>query len=400
VGYRKPVSRVYGIFSFWDLWLETLLIHQTAHMSATIPFYRKFLICFITGLVGAMTILRIATRLAFEAGVDPHRTPVPVIAAVPALIVFLTGLIYPFIWQSQGRSSNRQAGSGDPADPAKWVTMRFLLCYGIAIDLAMIGLQKWFGLQAHLHIALLDGPLSGFSGEDLSWAYFGRSPAFFNVIGGLQIAGSLLLVFRRTKLLGVFILLPVMTNICLMNYFYHFYPGELAQAVALLLGLLFLLLEEYGRLRSFFFPPDPQGSDPRPGIPGTLARLSVGYIPLLLITCFFHLPEKDPAHGKYKVTGLWIDDKPVNLENCGDSVLTTAYLDEGHDCLFEYNSRQRWLIGNYDLDRQAHQLQIIWHYPAHVHNTLVARVTDIPGGLGLDGRMGSAHIRMDWRKQW
>ena len=57
---------------------------------------------------------------------------------MPALIVFLTGLIYPFIWQWQGRSSNRQAGSRNPADPVKWATVRFLLCYGIAIDLNVV----------------------------------------------------------------------------------------------------------------------------------------------------------------------------------------------------------------------------------------------------------------------
>jgi hypothetical protein len=332
-----------------------------------------------------MTLFRIVARLAFESGVDPNRTPVPLIAVVPALIIVLAGLVYPFIRQTLERSS----------------TLRFLLCYGIAIDLTMIGLQKWFGLQAHLHIALLDGPLSGFSGEDLSWAYFGRSPAFFNVIGGLQILGSVLLVFRRTKLVGLFLLLPVMLNICLLNFFYHFYPGELGHAVVLLLALLFLLLEEYDRVRSFFFPAGTPGSRLRSAIPGVIGRLSVLYIPFLLIVCFFRLPDNDPAHGKYKVTGLWIDDKPVNLKNCGDSILTRVYLDEGHDCLFEYNSRQRWLIGNYDLDRQARRMRVIWHYPAYVHDTLVAQITGMsPGSLHLEGRMGRAHVRMDWQKVW
>lgn len=165
-------------------------------MQQTIPFSRKFLICFIAGLVCSMTILRIVTRLAFEGGVDPYTTPVPIVAAIPAVVIFLTGLIYPFVRQKRGRrksfpdqaksSSDQRNEPRGSADQAKLANWRFFLCYGIAIDLAMIGLQKWFGLQAHLHIALLDGPLSNFSGEDLSWAYFGRSPAFFNVIGAFQ----------------------------------------------------------------------------------------------------------------------------------------------------------------------------------------------------------------------
>lgn len=362
------------------------LHHKRTNMQPTIPFFRKFLLYFIAGLVCSMTTLRIVTRLALETGGNPSHTPAPLIAVAPALLIFLAGLVYPFVWQLSRQRKE--------TDRERQAAGQFLICYGIALNLAMIGLQKWFGLQAHTHLALLDNPLSSFSGEDLSWAYFGRSPAFFNVIGGFQIIGSVLLVFRRTRLAGVLVLLPVMVNIFLMDYFYHFYPGELGQALGLLLGLLYLLFTEYDRLRAFFFQ-----STSRSGIGQTLARLSVLYIPLLLITCFFHLPEKDPAHGKYTVTNLWIDNKPVNLDNCGDSVLTRVYLDEGHDCLFEYNSRKRWLIGNYTIDRPAHRMLVLWHYPAHVHDTLVVQMADIPGGLSLDGRMGSAHIRMDWHKE-
>jgi hypothetical protein len=320
----------------------------------------------------------------------------------------------------------------------------------------MIGIQKLFGLQAHIHIALLDGPLSSFSGEDLSWAYYGRSPAFFDMIGLLQIIGSLFLVFPRTKLLGVFTLLPVMVNISLMGFFYHFYPGEQGHAIILVLGLLYILLEDYDRVLFFFFrsgplesatrqPPAftaptslqpaarqaPQSqpvshqpaalaaaapSQPAPATPAQLQRipasagrpflantirLSVVFIPLLLILGFVHLPDNDPVHGKYKVTGLWMNNQAVGLHNCTDSVLTTIYLDEGKDCVFEYNSLQRRIIGDYTIDKQAQRLNIIWHYPAGVHDTLVAQfLPDGSGAVHLDGRMGNNTVRMDWQKVW
>src|ERR1700744_3303570 len=98
---------------------------------------RKFLLCITTGLVCSMTVLRIGTRLAFERGVDTHAGP-PIIVLLPAVLVFLTCLIYPFIRKN--------------IDTDAW---RFLLCYGIGLNLTLIGLQKWFDLQAHLHIALL-----------------------------------------------------------------------------------------------------------------------------------------------------------------------------------------------------------------------------------------------------
>ncbi|MHA4812473.1 hypothetical protein ACX0G9_30550 [Flavitalea flava] len=347
--------------------------------NGNIPFARKFLISALTSLVCSMTVLRIVTRLAFEGGVNPANTPAPIAAVIPAGIIFLSGLLFPFFW-------NKVSGPGD--------LLRSLLCYGIALDLAMIGLQKWFGLQAHTPIALLDGPFSGFSGEDLSWAYFGRSPAFLNVIGGFQILGSLFLVFPRTRLVGVFALLPVMLNICLMNCFYHFYPGEIGHAVILLLGLLYLLLEEKERLLPFFF----LSAGPS-GIMINTIRLSVVIIPLLLILCFFHLPHRDPEiYGKYQVTSMWTNDKAIHQGDCKDSVLTNVFIDENNDCVFAYNSLERLVLGTYKYDRASSHMQVVWRFPPVVHDTLDARLKHTPDGLTLDGRMGQSLVRMELKK--
>lgn len=373
-----------------------------------ISFFRKFLICTLTGLVCSMTVLRIVTRLAFERGVNPATTPAPAIAVIPAGIIFLCGLFYSFFWQQgSGKEGSEQQES------RCMNFLRFILCYGIALDLAMIGLQKWFGLQAHTPIALLDGPFSGFSGEDLSWAYFGRSPAFLNVIGGIQILGSILLVFPRTRLLGVFTLLPVMLNICLMNYFYHFYPGELGHAVILMLGLLYLLVEEYGRLVSFFFGHPSTETTPIAKtmsivetrfvflLPANALRYSVVVIPLLLIICFFHLPHRDrEIYGKYQVTYMWINDKTIDPGNCKDSVLTQVYIDENNDCVFAYNNLQRLVLGNYRYDRATRHLRVTWRYPPGAHDTLDAMMNPIPGGLNVGGRMGKSLVKMDWKKVW
>ena len=371
-------------------------------MPDTISLSRKFLICFTAALIAANTAFRIVNRLSWERGSGPA------VAIALAAVIFLSGLIYPFIWHHRTRR-------GSPAILSFW---RNILCYGIAFDLALIGIQKLFGLQGHVHIALLDSSFSSLSGEDLSWAYYGRSPAFFNCIGVLQVVGSLFLVFPRTRMLGVFTLLPILVNICLTGYFYNFSPGEPAHAFILILGLFYLLAEDSGRVLSFFFRSVAPASISRSPFGKIALRLSVVYIPLLLIIACFHLPDKDPVHGKYKVTRLWVNDRAVDLDNCADSVLTVVYLDEGKDCVFEYNGQQRRLIGDYKIERgsradkgggstddQNDRIQIIWHYPAGVRDTLFAQfingpgspqrpgISQPPGVVHLDGRMGNNTVR-------
>lgn len=335
-----------------------------------------------------MTLFRILRRVAFEQGLNP------VIAAVLAGLVLLTALVYPFIWQ---RKQHRAGFESGPA-LSFWLG---LVRYGIALDLAMFGVQKWFGLQASNPLALLDEPFSSFNGEALSWAYFGYSYPFLFVIGAFQVFGSLFLVFGRTRLLGVFVLMPVMVNICLMNFFYHFEVGEQVHALILLVGLLFLLLQDYRRLAALFF-----GSEGNFGAEWTsnvvlknMGRFSVLHIPFLLILLFFNLPKRNPLlDGKYQVGRLWMNEELIDHTDCRDSLLSRVYFDKGNQCVFEYNSQGRRLFGKYGFDRLTQGLHIVWHYPREVHDTLDARVVSTPGGLGLAGSMGHIAIRMELKK--
>ncbi len=62
--------------------------------------------------------------------------------------------------------------------------------------------------------------LEDLSGYELMWYFFGYSKSFIVTIGILQILGGTLLLFNKTKLLGVTILLPILLNIFLIDYFY------------------------------------------------------------------------------------------------------------------------------------------------------------------------------------
>ncbi|MEO6037416.1 MAG: hypothetical protein ABIQ93_03315, partial [Saprospiraceae bacterium] len=60
-------------------------------------------------------------------------------------------------------------------------------------------------------------PLTDVGGFDLAWTFFGYSRAYIMFIGLSQVIGCFLLLWQRSKLLGVAILIPILLNIIVVD---------------------------------------------------------------------------------------------------------------------------------------------------------------------------------------
>ena len=76
----------------------------------------------------------------------------------------------------------------------RWVYrgLRFFVC----VFLLQYGFAKLTGAQFTILNSQLDKPMGQVSGFWLTWYYFGYSPIYGNLIGFVQIAGAVLLMFR------------------------------------------------------------------------------------------------------------------------------------------------------------------------------------------------------------
>jgi hypothetical protein len=312
-----------------------------------IPFLKKLITCLLAGLVVGAAVSR--------QGVTYFRTWVPLQAL--SIIPFLTltaAIIYLILWQA--RKTN------NPSTLAFW---QGLIRYGVAFDLAEFGWTKICHLQLVMPISKLDLPYRSFSPSDLFWNFFGHSYLFGCIIGGLQIAGAMLLLFRRTRLVGVFILLPVLANILLMDIFYQIGDSVVVHASIMMAGVLYFLFIEFGRLKEFFFA----AKDQLPvlhlsNFSKMAIRLSIIYIPLLLIA-MHGKPDKYPQlTGKYEVTRLRIGQQILYRTSCADSLLTVVYFDIRNGCVFEFNTPQRRWNGTYT--KKGDSLEIDWRAPTHM----------------------------------
>jgi hypothetical protein len=336
-----------------------------------IPFIKKFLTCVLAGLVvGAFTFRQSITFL---------RTwvPVRVISAIPFLVL-AAAVVYAFIWQA--RKTNR------PATLAFW---QGLIRYGVAFDLASFGWEKICHLQLVMPLSKLDLPYRSFSPSDLFWTFFSHSYLFGCIIAGIQIAGAILLLFRRTRLVGVFVLLPVLANILLMDIFYQIGDSVVVHSSIMMLGALYFLFIEFDRLKAFFFV----AKDQLPALNlskyfKTAIRLSVIYIPLVLIA-MHGKPDKYPQlTGKYEVKQLTMGQQKLYSTSCADSILTVVYFDIRNGCVFEFNTAQRRWNGIYAIENN--HLGISWRSPADkpVFSGIMSPAGD-SGKLMLTGVLGS-----------
>jgi hypothetical protein len=120
----------------------------------------------------------------------------------------------------------------------------------VFIILNIYAISKIFGgqfyMNGNLPAEIARTTLGEVSSFSLAWTFMGHSYPYILFVGFTQLLGAWLLLWNKTKLLAVFILLPIMVNIILFDLiFLDIYPA-LANAIIVFLMLLSLLLLNKG----------------------------------------------------------------------------------------------------------------------------------------------------------
>jgi hypothetical protein len=209
--------------------------------------FTKFTALLLAGL-GIANTLTMAIELVpekwLEAAGDWFELVLPVVQLVlPLLLAILLATIW------------HRKPFGRAKDANRYGLLLGIVRYWLAFQICTYGFAKILGTQFHTPIYRLDLPMGSVSGFGLTWYYFGYSRALSLIIAGLQIVGSIMLMFRRTTLLGCLVLLPVMANILLINVFYDIAVGAFLNSVLFTIGLLFLLWWYRQTLRQWLLIP-------------------------------------------------------------------------------------------------------------------------------------------------
>ncbi|MEP6766734.1 MAG: hypothetical protein ABJB66_20635 [Gemmatimonadaceae bacterium] len=138
---------------------------------------------------------------------------------------------------------------------------RFTLRLTLGVAMFNYGLAKLFPLQmSPPSLAVLNEPFGNISPMTLLWTMIGMNPLYEMVCGAAEIAGGLLILFRRTALLGALLTAFVVTNVVLYNFFFDV-PVKIYAAHLLLMSLV-IVTPDLQALVDFFWrhtPSAPSG---------------------------------------------------------------------------------------------------------------------------------------------
>lgn len=123
----------------------------------------------------------------------------------------------------------------------------------IFLKLVSYGLGKimngQFYLKGQLPSEVANLPLREVDGYTLAWTFFGYSKGYILFIGIAQLVGAILFLINRTKIIGGFILLPILMNIIIMDYFYGVAYGALFSALFYALGILWVCSRNWIKIK-------------------------------------------------------------------------------------------------------------------------------------------------------
>jgi hypothetical protein len=351
----------------------------------TSTLFHKLTICILAGIITMYALLEVS-RLFIGVWIDS-------LAFLP-FVTFIIALGYAVIWHRRQKLQQTDSTS-------IFSSLHNIICYFICLDLSMFAWRKIFLLQLHAPLALLDKPLGILSGEQLIIGFFSHSYPLTICIALLQLAGSFFLLFRKTRLLGVFTLLPVTVNILLLDIFYDVEAGALLQVLFITLGLFYLLFFDYEKVMRFFFSEGRDGAFIfRNTVLKNTLRTSAVLIPLVLCISLYDYPNRHPdITGKFRVAKQMINGKTYNTVNCSDSLLTLVYFDDKNTIVFERNSPQNWLVGDFKYNKATRNMKVIWRYPKGFHDTLTATLSTLDKNrMTLSGIMKKETLRIELEK--
>jgi hypothetical protein len=304
-------------------------------------------------------------------------------------MALLGSLIYVWVWHRR-----EQANTVRSALYHAW--LQGIIRYWLALSIASYGFAKLLKTQFQTAEYRLDMPLSSVDGMSLTWYYFGYSYPLAVSIALFQIGGSILLLYRRTTLLGAMILLPVMVNIVLINLFYKITIGAFFNSVIYSLALVFLLLLHRKRLKLILWTV--VDHLPAIAIGRSWVRHSLRLLPiavafisikaLLVIHPYDQTlkgtwtVEKLIRNGQVQPAAAWLTDRKA---------WSRVYFAGFEGCAFSPNPYRfefsESLLGSYEFDSLQNKLQVAFYSSDTLRATISNRTAEamrLRGILGHD----------------
>ncbi len=176
---------------------------------------------------------------------------------------------------------------------ARWYVFVFLNVYGLG---KIAGGQ--FYRRGRLPEDVVGVALGEASAFDLAWTFMGYSFAYILFIGLAEVIGAWLLLWERTKLLGVAVLLPIMVNILVFDLIFLDRLGALASATIYTVLLFVILICNQERVGEALRALTRPGTGERTSLKQRLVPAAIALLAMALLFAFDQALVNWFGHGR------------------------------------------------------------------------------------------------------
>lgn len=265
----------------------------------------------------------------------------------------LAGFILSYFWNMSGKGVKLDA------------VFQHISAFYVAFEIAVYGFAKIMQTQFQAPHYVMEQPIGELSGFWLTWAYFGHSQTMAFILGSTQILGAILLLFRKTRLLGIFVLVPVLVNINLLNYFYDISPLAFYNALHYTFILVFLLFIDYDKLKLAFLSfRTSKISSWRLWILNVVRFMIIGGAFSHIYQLKSGISPRTKLNGEWKVQSIHRKGQTIEPSAWQDSVWTKLYFEWRYGCLFKYHPEKfqdKDLYGDYKIDERKKLIEISFY---------------------------------------
>jgi hypothetical protein len=251
----------------------------------------------------------------------------------------------------------------------------FRLTLRLTLGYAMLnyGAVKLFPLQmSPPSLAVLNEPLGNTSPMTMLWTLIGLNPIYEMICGAAEMTAGILILFRRTALLGSLLTAFLTTNIVLYNFCFDV-PVKIYAAHLLLMSIA-LIIPWTPSLLNFFIlhkPCAPFGGWAKPARRYGLRIETVATVVVLLLTLIpaclgFHKSyahqlarqrQPLPRTGQWHVDSATLNGKPSPIPTGDGLPLTDIFLEPTGRTMLRDSATVLWRAGT-DFDDKKHTLTL------------------------------------------
>ena len=122
-------------------------------------------------------------------------------------------------------------------------TLYWICIFIVSISMVVYGVAKpfqfeSFGKTSNLNVS---------EGHKIMWTFYSYTKAYPIIIGIFEVIGGVSLLFNRTRIFGCFILITILVNIILQDYFYEIVA--LNSAIFYLILVFIILIIDFKKVR-------------------------------------------------------------------------------------------------------------------------------------------------------